>query len=132
MMTLAILTFGKVVIGVLCISLAILILAIAYRKLLAYLGKGTPPKEDYCVLHSLEKNPAKDEVSFYFTAEKEKSVQLNILDENYTLVKEIKNDLCHIGGNVIRFQSTELPNGNYYYCLVTDNQKTLKKMTIAN
>jgi hypothetical protein len=34
------------------------------------------------------------------------------------------------GGHIIRFDSSQLANGIYFYCLETDNQKTLKKMKV--
>ena len=120
------------VIYTLCVTLGILVIAIGYRQLLKYLGKGTPPKEDYCVLYGLEKNPAQGELEFYFTSEIPKSVTLNILDEEMNFVKEVSTIDCHKGGNIIRYDSTEMANGNYFYCLQTDNQKTMKKMRIQN
>lgn len=132
MIPLAIFTIGKITIGILSVSLAVLVLIIAYRKLLAYLGKGALPKEDYCVLYSLEENPSKGEIEFYFTAEKAKEVALQILDTEYQFIKEISRKECTVGGNILRFDSQELPNGNYFYALVTENQKTMKKMAIVN
>lgn len=131
--SLAIFTTGKLIIGALCVSLAILLLVIGYRKLLAYLGKnGGPAKEDYCVLYSLEENPVVGEVSFYFTAHESKEVAIHILNEEYNLVKEVSKKMCTEGGNIIRFESKDIENGNYYYGLITDNQKTIKKMRISN
>ena len=132
MIALAPVTFGKILIGILFVSLAILVLIIAYRKLLGYLGKGSAPKEDYCILYSLEEDPAEGEVSFYFTSERKRVVQLHILDERYGFLMEVFNAECKVDGNIIRFQTTALPNGQYFYCLITDNQKTMKKMAVAN
>ena len=120
------------IIYILCVTLGILVLAIAYRKLLGYLGRGNPAKENYCVLYELEKNPAVGELEFYFTSENEKSVTLNILDQDMNFFKEIQTIDCHKGGNIIRYDSTVIPNGNYFYCLQTANQKTMKKMRIQN
>lgn len=131
--SLAIFTTGKLVIGALCVSLAILLLVIGYRKLLAYLGKNNGPvKEDFCVLYSLEENPIKGEISFYFTAHEAKEVSIQILNEEYELVEEVSKTECTEGGNIIRFDSAKLANGNYYYGLITNNQKTIKKMRISN
>lgn len=132
MMILAGITAGKLVIGILSVSLAILILVIAYKKLLSYLGKGSLPKEDYCILYSLEENPSKGTIDFYFTAEKIKEVAIHILDENYNLVSEIWNSESKIGGNIVKFDTSTLSNGNYFYALISDNQKTMKKMAIVN
>ena len=117
---------------ILCVTLGILVIAILYRKLLRYLGKGTPPKENYCVLYSLEKNPSVGELEFYFTSDLEKTVTLNVLDLDMELVAEIETIECHKGGNIIRYDSTQMPDGNYFYCLQTANQKTMKKMRIQN
>lgn len=125
-------TAMEVVVGVLIFTLALLVFIVAYRKLLAYFGKGSIPKEKYCVLHSLEIEPAKGEVEFYFTSEEKKNVQIQILDENYAFVTEIFNKECSLQGNIIRFDTLTLNNGIYYYSLVTENQKTMKKMTVRN
>lgn len=120
------------VIYILSVTLGILVLVIIYRKLLRYLGRGNPSMENYCVLYELEKNPAVGELEFYFTSEQEKTVTLNILDADMNQFKEIETIECHKGGNIIRYDSTEIPNGNYFYCLQTANQKTMKKMRVQN
>lgn len=132
MIALAPVTVGKVLVGILFVSLAVLVLIIAYRKLLGYLGKGAVSKEDYCVLYGLEEDPVAGEISFYFTSETKRAVRIHILDDQYGFVNEVFGAECKIGGNIIRFQTSILPNGRYFYCLMTDNQKTMKKMTVAN
>lgn len=122
----------KIVIGVLLVSLTVLILVIAYRKLLAYLGKGQPSPENYCVLYSLEENPASGELEFYFTSPEKKMVRLELLDAQMSLMEMISEKECNVGGNIIRFDSSKFENGLYYYCLKTDNQKTMKKVTLKN
>lgn len=132
MMILALLSIGKIAIAILSVSLALFILFLGYRKLLNYFGKGQPIKEDYCVLYSLEDNPSSGEIPFYFTAEKTREVSIQLMDENYNVVAEVSKKECTVGGNIIRFDSTTVPNGNYYYALITDNQKTVKKMAVHN
>lgn len=122
----------EIAVGVLIFTLALLVFAIAYKKLLAYLGKGSVPKEKYCVLYSLETDTASGEVQFYFTSEVKKEVKLQLLDEQYHFIKEIYGQECRTDGNIIPFDTKELNNGIYFYCLVTENQKTMKKMTVLN
>lgn len=122
----------EITVGVLIFTLALLVFVIAYRKLLAYLGKGSIPKEKYCVLYSLETEPASGDVQFYFTSEVKKEVKLQLLDEQYNFIKEIYSQECRTDGNIIPFDTKELNNGIYFYCLVTENQKTMKKMTVQN
>ena len=75
--------FALVIIGILLTSITLLILFIAYKKLLARLGKGTPKQEDYCVLYGLEETPSKNEVSFYFTSNSEHSIELSLLTNDF-------------------------------------------------
>ena len=123
---------GNTVIYIMFLTLGLLLIAIGYLQLLRYLVKGTPPKEDYCVLYSLEKNPAQGEIEFYFTSEEPKSVTINILDEEMNFVAEVETIDCHKGGNIIRYDSTQIANGNYFYALQTANQKTMKRMRVQN
>lgn len=123
---------GKTIVGVLLVTLALLVLYIAYKKLLAYLGKGVPVQKDYCVLYGLEVQPSKGEVEFYFTTESPREVSIELLNSDMSLNKVISSGSYEEGGHIIRFNSGDVPNGEYYYCLRTDNQKTMKKMVIAN
>ncbi|MEJ6776086.1 MAG: hypothetical protein QNK85_02025 [Crocinitomicaceae bacterium] len=121
-----------VLIGILYASTTLLITSIAYRRLLSYFGRSAVKHEDYCQLDSLEVSPASGELSFYFTSKVERYYQLLVLDTEMNEFIEIVAQDCKIGGNIIRFDSSKLPNGDYFYCLKTDNQKVSKKMTILN
>jgi len=132
MMVLMTLQTQNWLVGILCVSLALLVLLIAYRKLLRYLGKGAPPKEDYCVLYSLENETASGEVQFYFTCESPKSIVLELLQEDMTLVLELANKTVDAGGHIIRFDTKTIGDGSYYYRLRTENQKTMKRIRVAN
>jgi hypothetical protein len=123
---------GRVLIGVLFVSLALLVLIIAYRKLLAYLGKGAPAPKAYCVLYSLEQDPAMGELAIYFTTMVQRHVTIELLKEDLSFLKVLKEGDFQPGGHIVRFDSTDVPNGNYFYGLRTDNQKTVKKVKIMN
>ena len=125
-------SISKVVIGILLTSITLLILVIAYKKLLARLGKGNPIKEDYCVLYNLEESPSQNEVAIYFTCNSERSILLELLSNELTTIQIIAEKIVQEGGHIIRFDTKSIPNGTYFYCLKTDNQKTMKKMIVAN
>jgi hypothetical protein len=125
-------SISKVVIGILLTSITLLILIIAYKKLLARLGKGNPIKEDYCVLYNLEESPSQNEVAIYFTCNSERSILLELLSNELTTIQIIAEKIVQEGGHIIRFDTKSIPNGTYFYCLKTDNQKTMKKMIVAN
>ena len=80
----------------------------------------------------MDYEPASGELTFYYTSAKKKEVRLLILDSEMNDLKEIYKKECSVGGNIVRYDSTTLSNGEYFYCLKTDNQKTMKKMTIKN
>lgn len=121
-----------IVIVTLSVSLAALVLVIAYRKLLNYLGKGTPDKRDFCVLYALESQPASGEVEFYFTCESPKSYNVTILDSEMQEYRKVSEGKAAAGGTIVRYDTRDLANGTYYYCLQTSNQKTIKKMVVDN
>ena len=87
---------------------------------------------DYCVLYSLESPTVKGEVEIYFTTEQARDAKIILLDADMNELQVIKEDKFSSGGNIVRFDTTKVENGNYFYALVTDNQKTTKKMKIQN
>lgn len=118
--------------GVLYVSLIVLVIAIAYRQLLRRFGKGEPIKANYLVLYALEKPVAEGEVVFYFTAESPRAFTFEILDKDLQLKTLVKEGDCTAGGNIIRFDSSVLENGTYYFRVRTENQNTMKKMQVKN
>lgn len=119
-----------VLIGMLWVSIVVLVLAIGYRKLLSYLGKDDIKREDYCVLYNVEESVVTGEIPFYFTSEQVKNVSIWIQDESMKDLFEVSNQECKVGGNIIRYDSSNLKNGTYFYCLKSDNQKISKKMVV--
>ena len=118
--------------GILYVSLALLVLVIAYRKLLRYLGKGQPVKADYLVLYAQEDKVAKGEVVFYFTAESPKDYRLVILNQDLDEIAVVKEGTCTLGGNIVCYDSTSVADGDYFFCIITDNQRTMKKLAVRN
>ena len=125
-------SWSDIVLGILWVSLAILILVIAYKLLLRFMNRDALDQTDFCELYSLEIEPASGILPFYFTSEKEKQFRMLLLDSDMNEIMEIENRVCQIGGNIIRFDSTKIDNGDYFYCLKTDNQKVVKKMHVKN
>lgn len=132
MMVLITYSFSKVLVGILVVSLAVLVLAIAYKKFLAYLGKGAPVKEDYCVLFPLEVQPAKGEVQIYFESKQVKDIRIELLNKDLSFHSLIIAKQFTEGGNIVTFDTLKVENGTYFYALISDNQKTMKKIDIEN
>ncbi len=125
-------SISSIVVGVLCITLSLLVVVISYRKLLSHLGKGNANPMDFAVLYSLENQPTSGVVEFYYELKKNKEVRLELLDIDMNFLQEIDKRTGTIGGNIVRFDTNQIDNGNYFYQLTTDNQKTAKKIRIEN
>jgi hypothetical protein len=125
-------SIANILIVTLSVTLGILVLYIVYKKIVAYVSRGEPILKEYAVLYPVEQNPASDEVTLYFTCEKNKAISIELLDENMNLIKELFQKECEEGGHIVRFDSKEFTNGNYFYCLRSENQKTMKKLHILN
>jgi hypothetical protein len=99
--------------------------------LLRKLSKGKVDMDSFCTLYSLEKNPVSGEVEFYFVSPDMIKVEFSIWKENEK-VFELKNDYFKKGGHIVRFESTSIPDGEYFFGLVTSNQRTVKRFKIQN
>ena len=113
------------------ISLFIILAIILYRLLLRKLSKGKVDMDSFCTLYSLEKNPVSGEVEFYFVSPDMIKVEFSIWKENEK-VFELKNDYFKKGGHIVRFESTSIPDGEYFFGIVTSNQRTVKRFKIQN
>jgi hypothetical protein len=120
------------VLGTLIALAAVMMLYIAYKAVIKRFSRGTLKKEDYALLFDLESKSQSGEVEFYFTIEQEKKVAFSILNANMEQLKVILDKPFPSGGHIVRFDSGELENGTYFYCLETDNQKTMKKMVVQH
>jgi hypothetical protein len=102
------------------VSFLILLAVIAYKRLLKRFQKGQVVHQDYCELYNLDQEPASGELSFYG------------IWKDRELIHELGNQTYEKGGHIIRFDSTQLANGVYYYGIVTADQETTKRMQVLN
>ena len=126
------LSFVKITLGVLYTSITVIVAYILYKRLLRSMNKGVPNKALYCELNALEQDPAKGMLEFYFTSLESKKVSVEILDESYNRVEVLADKEFNAGQHIVRYDSTKVSNGVYYYQLKTDNQQTMKMMRILN
>ncbi|MEY4486902.1 MAG: hypothetical protein RL440_1438 [Bacteroidota bacterium] len=110
----------EAVIQFLFVSFLILLGIIGYRALLKKFQRGQVVHKEFCELYNLDQEPAQgDEVKFAIW-------QFN------QIVCDVAQGTYDKGGHILRFDSTKLANGVYYYGIVTSDQETKKRMTIAN
>jgi hypothetical protein len=48
------------------------------------------------------------------------------------VVLQLTNKEYEQGGHLLKFQTSELPNGSYYFGIETSKQKSQKRFTIQN
>lgn len=120
------------VLGTLIALVAMMMLYVAYKAVIKRFSKGTLKKEDYALLFDLENKVQNGEVEFYFKIEQTKKVVFSILNEKMEAVKVVQDKEYPSGGHIVRFDVKELNDGVYFYCLETDNQKTMKKMVVQH
>lgn len=125
-------TFSQVVVTTLWVTLILLIVILIYRKLIKSWSKNELVKKDFFVLYSLEESPVIGEAPFYFTSELKKGYKLSILDADMKFLVEVSSGEAKLGGNIIRYDSTQLEDGEYFYSLESENQKISKKMKVFN
>jgi hypothetical protein len=125
-------SFFEVAVPVLLISITILLLVIAFRKLKSKWSGGEPVNENYAVLYSMEKQPISGVVELYYEVKQEKEIDLWLLDAQMKDKLLIDNRRAKIGGNKVEFDTKMVENGRYFYELRSDNQKTSKAVYIEN
>lgn len=111
---------------------AIGMLYLAYKGLIQRFRKNYVDHAKYAVLFDLDRPFVTGELEFYFTLDEPKNVSFQILDANMQTLEILKDADFQDGGHIIRYNTTTLANGNYFYCLITDNQKTMKRMTVKH
>lgn len=121
----------QAIVQFLFVSFIILMAVIAYRALLRRFQRGQVQHKDFCEVYTLDHEPANGELAFYFVCPALTTVQFAIWQNN-VLVKELAHASFEQGGQILRFDSTQLANGVYYYGIVTATQETKKRMTVLN
>ncbi len=116
------------------IAVSAILLFIAYRKFVAYMGGGKKRKTTvkYATVYDLRPPYAKGEVQFGFELGEETPVKFQIVDKNQNVVKLYKDEVLQKGIYPVYCDTREIKNGEYYYELHTPYQKISKKFFIVN
>lgn len=118
------------------VAFFLLILVIIYRL---YIRKIKQKREQrdlfkklYINLHPIKNDPANGIVPIFIEAHQVIQVKLRIFSPQLAIDKIIEERALKKGGNVIQFDTTVFQNGTYFYEVITDNQKTKKRIHIFN
>lgn len=124
--------FLKYGVTVLWVSLLIILCIILYKKLLKKWQKDQPNADEFVILYALENPISKGVVEFLFEQKRKKNIHFSIEDKIGKELKVLLNDESKSGQHILKFDTTVLPDGNYFFVLKTDNQSTSKLMRIRN
>ena len=124
--------WGEIATWILITLSIITVVVLLYRRLLMKFNQDNLNTAAYCVLYSLDKEEVQGEVEIYFTTDISRKAKIVLLNDELKEVLVIQEGEFTKGGNIVRFDSTKVENGQYYYALVTDNQKTTKKIQVKN
>jgi hypothetical protein len=112
--------------------LMIFFFVVLYKALLKRWNKGNVKHEDFCDLVSIEFKPAFGIIDFCFTSKGNKHIDFEIVNLNFETVVSIASKEFVDGQHILKFDTNQLADGDYFYLLKTENQKIFKKIQINN
>jgi len=110
------------------------LLYVAYKKVLNLIATGKVKKVTVKYAELFDVNPpyAKGEIQFGFQLPEKMDVQFRIVNRDDDLIKELKNGELEEGVYPILFDTNSVADGEYYYQIITNSQKTSKKFFVVN
>ena len=130
-------TVGRItanVIWAISFLVAAYLLYVAYKKVLNLISTGKVKKVTVKYAELFDVNPpyAKGEIQFGFKLPEKMEVKFRIVNRDDDLIKELKNGELEQGVYPILFDTNSISDGEYYYQIITDVQKTSKKFFVVN
>jgi len=126
-------TTANVVAG-LTLATCVVLLYAAYKMGLRRLA-GAKMKElntNYAKVHSLASYEVKGNINFHVELLQEENVVFQIVDKDDNVIKLLVDEKMNPGNYPISWDSTTLPDGVYFYQMITDLQKITKVFRVKN
>jgi hypothetical protein len=110
------------------------LLYVAYKKVLNLIATGKVKNVSVKYAELFDVNPpyAKGEIQFGFKLPEKMEVKFRIVNRDDDLIKELKKGELEEGVYPILFDTNSIADGEYYYQIITDFQKTSKKFFVVN
>ena len=130
-------TVGRITVNVIwAISflVAAYLLYVTYKKVLNLIATGKVKKVTVKYAELFDVNPpyAKGEIQFGFKLPEKMEVRFRIVNRDDELIEDLKNGELEEGVYPILFDTNSIADGEYYYQIITDVQKTSKKFFVVN
>lgn len=122
----------QVILSILYIIISITTLIILYQAFLKYWKKKHGLQAYFCELVSIEQQPVSGTIDFCFTCDAEKKIDFDICNSTFETITMVASDNFSKGQHILPFDTTSVPDGDYFYRLQSDNQQIFKKIAIKN
>ena len=117
---------------ILSVTLIFLIIGILYRRALKKWNRNKANAIDFVTLYALENPISSGTVEFLYEQNGSKIIQFNIEDKEGKVLKILFDGESKPGMHILKFDTKQLPDGNYFFVLKTEIQSTAKLMRIKN
>lgn len=130
-------TVGRIIANVIwgiSFLVAAYLLYIAYKKIMNLIATGKVKKVTVKYAELFDVNPpyAKGEIQFGFKLPEKMNIDFKIVNREDEVIKELKKGELEAGVYPVIFDTQSLEDGEYFYQIITDVQKTSKKFYIVN
>jgi hypothetical protein len=122
----------KLLLTIFYVASMVILLIVLYKALLKRMNRGNVSSDNYCELTSVEIRPSYGIIDFCFSCKEKRMIDFEIVTLNFEPIITIVSKEFEKGQHILKFDSTQLGNGDYYYQLRTNNQRIFKKITIDN
>ena len=122
----------QLLLNVVYVVLMVVLAIVLYKLLLKRLNRGNVVAGSFCELQAVTTKPAFGEIDFCFTCKENKHVDFEIVSLNFEPIISVVSKEFDAGQHILKFDSTQIENGEYYYQLRTNNQRIFKKIFIDN
>lgn len=129
---LLVIDLARVIVNLGWISLTIIVFILAYRFLLKRMKRGVIKTTDYVELSTLEGDDQQGEIQFFFKTPIDQQITFRIYGKTSDYEKKILSKPLQKGGHIVKFDTTKVPNGMYFYELTSENQKISKLFEVKN
>lgn len=129
---LLVIDLARVIVNIGWISLTIIVFILAYRFMLKRMKRGIIKPSDYVKLSTLESDDQKGEIQFFFKTPIEQLITFRIYGKASDFEKQLLKKSLQKGGHIVKFDTTKISNGMYFYELTTEDQKITKLFEVKN
>lgn len=110
----------------------VIFLVIVYVLILRRMKRSVPDNSMYAILQPLEIHPAHGIVDIVFQLQTPVQAEVIICDKEENPIHVLFNEVAEDGQTIVRFDTTQVENGEYYYMFKSEHQKTMKKVLVQN